>query len=367
MVSCGRDSSSDKHSTPSHHPRKARKTGKLKLGISAAFIKSSAITALEHNSTMDHRLQRTLERAVKNIGRSFSHRGRALFIDDYRILPPPDGEKVFREEREAVERLLKAIKRRHTSEDIKLVIQQVIGNLVEADRRITEHCIATAQRLVQVGIGNSKKVAKAQREFEKAIQRTNAVKAIHGFAEAWKSSQEVAEGRELLIKTFQDAPDPFFAGAGTCTLSVAFQIREREKRDHEKRKSSHLLELVWIIQDSTGSVVRRLTTWEDLPGPKGGKGRPVEISVSGAWDGRDEEGKVVLSGTYSYNQIGKDVGIDQTAEGVYSGSRGTAKGQIKERLRPNRFPLRVPSPSSSLVLRLQRSYTKTLEPLTRTS
>ena len=117
-------------------------------------LKSSAITALEHISTTDHRLQRTLERAVKNIGRSFSHRGRALFIDDYRILPPPDGEKVFREEREAVERLLKAIKRRHTSEDIKLVIQQVIGNLVEADRRITEHSIATAQRLVQVGIGN---------------------------------------------------------------------------------------------------------------------------------------------------------------------------------------------------------------------
>lgn len=33
-------------------------------------LKSSAITALEHISTTDHRLQRTLERAVKNIGRS---------------------------------------------------------------------------------------------------------------------------------------------------------------------------------------------------------------------------------------------------------------------------------------------------------
>ncbi len=61
-------------------------------------LKLDAITALEQISTTDPRLQRTLDRAVKDISQSLSYKGQSLFLDDFRILPPPKGERVFREE-----------------------------------------------------------------------------------------------------------------------------------------------------------------------------------------------------------------------------------------------------------------------------
>jgi len=229
-------------------------------------LKQDAITALEQTSTTDKKLQRTVQHAIRAITRSFS-----LFLDDSRILPPPRGAKVFRQERQAVERLLKAIERRDTPEELKTTFQGIINFLVDADRRITEHSIATAQRMVQVGERNSKKVAQAQREFEKALRETNPLKAIHGFKEAWGFSQEVVEHSGLVIRTFDDAPDPFFPGVTSNTLSVTFQIRKIGKTDYRKKKAEHLLELVRIIQDPTGSVVRRLTSREKLPASKGPK------------------------------------------------------------------------------------------------
>ncbi len=157
-------------------------------------LKLQAITALEQISTTDNKLQRMVKTAIRAITRSLSDRARSLFLDDFRILPPPGGEKVFQREQEAAERLLKAIKWKRTPEDIKIVIQQVIGSLVEADRRITEHSIATAEQLVQVGAGAPRKLAKAQREFGKALQETHPPKAIKRFKKAWESSQEVVEG-----------------------------------------------------------------------------------------------------------------------------------------------------------------------------
>jgi hypothetical protein len=195
---------------------------------------------------------------------------------------------------------------------------------------------------------NSKKVTKAQREFEKALRETNPLKAIHGFKEAWESSQEAVEDNGLVIKTFQDTPDPFFAGVATSTLSVTFQIRKIGKTDYRKKKAEHLLELVRIIQDPTGSVVRRLTSRENLTEPKGGKGRPVEISVSGTWDGRDEEGKVVPGGTYSYIAFGQIVEVqsDRKKHGHQSDRRGrrfrqsrSGKGSDKRDVEAVSFPV----------------------------
>jgi hypothetical protein len=301
-------------------------------------LKQDAITALEQTSTTDKKLQRTVKHAIRAITRSFS-----LFLDDTRILPPP-----FRQERQAVEMLLKAIERRDTPEELKTTFQGIIDLLVDADRRITEHSIATAQRMVQVGERNSKKVAKAQREFEKALRETNPLKAIHGFKEAWEFSQEEVEHSRLVIRTFNDAPDPFFPGVTSNTLSVTFQIRKIGKTDYRKKKAEHLLELVLIIQDSTGSIVRRLTSREKLPVSKGPKQRSFDVSASSVWDGRDEEGKVVPSGTYSYIAFGQIVEVqsDRNKHGHRADRRGrrfrqsrSAKGADKRDVEAVSFPV----------------------------
>jgi hypothetical protein len=310
-------------------------------------LKLNAITTLEQISTTDRRLKRTLDRAIKDIGRSLSYRGYSLFIDDFRIVPPPDGEKVFREEQEAVERLLRAIKRRRTPDDIKLVIQQAIDKLVEADRGIAALSIATAQHLVQVGVGDPRKLAKAQREFGKALQETNPRKAIIWFKKAWESSQEVVDGTELLIKNYYNFPDPFSPSLATNTLSATFQIhvkgkhhkdddrgktndrddddddqgnkhgrgykdddrdkkhRRGDKDDKEKNEDKLVLEFIEIIQDSSGAIIRTLTTEYEVPRiPRRHKNRFVDLTVTSVWDGKNEEGETVPDGTYSYIVFG---------------------------------------------------------------
>jgi len=324
-------------------------------------------TKIEQISTTNRGLRRTLTKAIDQITRSLSD-----FLDEFRVAD----KKVFERELQAVERLLKAIKRNDTPQEIKSIFQEVIDALVEADRRITERSIATAQRLVQVGEGKRRKVAKAQREFKIALGTTSPRKAIERFKKAWETSQEVVEDRELVITTFDDAPDPFFPGVTTNTLSATFQIHIKGKRhkddgrgnkrdrddeddDRDKRHGRNdddddderdkrygkrddegrgrynrrdkdddrdkkhrrgnkdnkdtnddqlILEFIEIIQDFSGSIVRTLTTEHAVPGlSRKDKDRLVELNVTSVWDGRDEEGKIVRSGTYSYIAFGRIV------------------------------------------------------------
>jgi len=340
-------------------------------------LKVNAIAALKEISTTDRRLKQTLDKVIRDIGRSLSYRGRALFIDNQRILPPPDGERVFHEERKAVERLLIAVKRRRTPDNIKPILQRVVGRLIEADRRITEHSIATAQRLVQVGEGSRRKVAKAQRELEKALRQTDPAKAIRGFEEAWKTSQKTVEGRELVIKSFDDSPDPLFVSVASNTLSATFQIykkgrlskekhrgrqlnrsdedddrgkkhRSRYKDSDEKEEDHLFFEFVEVIQNSSGTIVRTLTTEYPIPPPsRDRKDRFVELKVSSVWGARDEEGRIVPAGTYSYVAFGQIVEVrsDRKKHGYRSERRrhryrqsryggGTHKSEIEARSFP---------------------------------
>ena len=169
------------------------------ISPSPKLLKLGAIprlgTKLEQISTTNTGPQRTITKAIDKITRSLWVKGQPIFLDDLRILPPSKGEKVFWQEREAIDQLLNGIKWRHTQEESKAIFQSLIISLVEADRRITEHFIATAQGLVQVGEGIPRKVARAQREFATAKRQTNPLKAIREFKKAWETSQEVVEGR----------------------------------------------------------------------------------------------------------------------------------------------------------------------------
>ena len=160
-------------------------------------LKEDAIAALQEISTTDKKLKRTITHAVKAIVQSLSDKSRLLFLDDSRILPPPEGHRVFQRERRAVDRLLKGIRRKGAPDEVKAAFQDVINDLVEADRRITGLSLAAAQKLIQVGEGNPRRLAKAKREYQRALQGTDPRKAIHGFKEAWKLSQNVVKGRQL--------------------------------------------------------------------------------------------------------------------------------------------------------------------------
>ena len=187
-------------------------------------LKRQALAELEQVSTSQRSLQRIIKRATKNVHESLEHKGHSHFLDGYRILPPPEGEKVFREERKAVQWLILGLRLRRTPEEIKIVLSRVIDNLVEADRIIAEISIALARQLVQAGVGDVRKLEEAQRDYERALGETNPRKAIQRFREAWESSQEVVDGRELVIKDYNPSPDPFSPSLTSNTLSATFLI-----------------------------------------------------------------------------------------------------------------------------------------------
>jgi len=78
-----------------------------------------------------------------------------------------------------------------------------------------------------VGVGDPRKLAKAQREFDRALGETNPRKAIERFKKAWESSQKVVEDNELVIKSFDDSPDPFSPSLASNTLSATFLIHQK--------------------------------------------------------------------------------------------------------------------------------------------
>ena len=81
-----------------------------------------------------------------------------------------------------------------------------------------------------------------------------------------------------------------------------------DKDDKEKYKNQFILEFIEIIQDSFGRVVRTITKEHSIPRPfQTHSDRFVELTITSIWDGRDEKGKVVPSGTYSYIAFGRIV------------------------------------------------------------
>ncbi|MFQ5852442.1 MAG: hypothetical protein ACE5JU_17905 [Candidatus Binatia bacterium] len=290
-------------------------------------LKQNAITALEQISTTDKKLQRTIKQGIRAITRSLSDKGQALFLDEFRIVPPPKGKKVFQRELRAVDQLLKRIKRNDTLADIKNVFQEVIDTLVEADRGIAALSIAAAQQLIPTGIGDANELAKAQREFGEALQETNPRKAIRAFRKAWEFSQEVVENRELVITTFQDNPDPFSPSLTNNALTATFQIRRKGQLHDRKGRSRLLLEFVEIIQDPSKAIVRTLTTRQAISLPrKEFKKRFFDVTVTSLWDGRNEEGELVPGGTYFYLAFGNLIKV-------------RTHGKGRERLEATSFPV----------------------------
>ena len=92
-------------------------------------LKLGAIATLEGISTNDNGLQSSIDKAVREISRSISDDEREYFLDDSRILPPPQGAKVFKREDQATKHLQKRIDKNSTPQDIRETLQQAVDDL----------------------------------------------------------------------------------------------------------------------------------------------------------------------------------------------------------------------------------------------
>src|SRR5207253_10623596 len=103
--------------------------------------------------------------------------------------------------------------------------------LVRADRGIAELSLITAERLVKAGEGDARVVARARQQFDQATKDTDPKKAIEGFKNAWRSSQEVVGNNGLVITSFSDGPSLFSSRITPNRLTATFQSVKNQTGD----------------------------------------------------------------------------------------------------------------------------------------
>src|SRR2546425_5702376 len=172
-------------------------------------LKQDALVTLQGISTNDKDLQKKISSVVDDVSQSLSDKNTNFFLDDWRILPPSQGGKVFDQEKNAADDLAGLLKDRSIPASIRLILQRVLDALVQADREIAERSLVTAERFVKAGEGDARVVARARQQFDQAAKETDPKKAIEGFKNAWQSSQEVANQNGLVITSFSNGPSPF--------------------------------------------------------------------------------------------------------------------------------------------------------------
>jgi hypothetical protein len=128
-------------------------------------------------------------RAKTAVERSLVWQGDALFVTENFILPPLDGARVFNQEQTAVRWINDACAHPSTTPAMRLALNGVKTNLVEADRLIADYAIACAELDFNLSKKGSNHLAKARANYTKAA--TNApFEAIAAYHEAWRLAYE---------------------------------------------------------------------------------------------------------------------------------------------------------------------------------
>jgi RHS repeat-associated protein len=288
-------------------------------------LKQSAIVGLQGISTTDKDLQKKIGAVVDDINQSLSDKNTNFFLDDWRILPPPQGQKVFDREKNAADDLSDLLKDKNTPASLRTTLQRVLDALVQADKEIAERSLITAERFVKAGEGDAKVVTRARQQFDQASKETDPKKAIEGFENAWQSSQEVANQNGLVITSFSNSPGVFSSRITPNKLTATFQRVKNGNEDGKGDNNSNdpneaskpdpqqTIEFIEIIQDAaTGATVRRITTSQNVPAfPQGdddsSKLPPWSVTLTSSWDGKDNSGQIAKDGTYNYIAFGRIV------------------------------------------------------------
>ena len=272
-------------------------------------LRLRAISDLEKIPATNRQVQQTIREAVEDITRSLSRQGKEHFLTGAQILSAPHGRRVFQNSKRAVRRLLKGAQVSEAGDSARNVYKRVIDMLLRADASIAERCVLTAERLVELELGRKKTAQSAREQYEQALRETDAVKAADGFRKAWNSAQGVVRFRSLLTTAFRDGPDPFSPRLGPNTLSLTFEILEQGRFS---------LEFVQIIQEPrSGATIRTL--------------------INSPWDGRNNEGKLVRDGKYSYIAYGQLLSPRSAKD---KNKKRDKKAEEKRlRIRPSSFPV----------------------------
>ena len=150
--------------------------------------KLEQIQVLESISGESKHTQKEIDKAIKEIKKSLD----VKLWDDEQTLDPKHGKKVFDEEKDAVEKLLKIIKKDKESDSVNAAIYGVIDELVRIDSELAHNALDDAQAFA----GNDKadkEIAKANDELTKAadeLTKGKPDKAIDHFKKAWEHSQK---------------------------------------------------------------------------------------------------------------------------------------------------------------------------------
>jgi parallel beta-helix repeat protein len=171
------------------------------------LIKIDSISKLEDAKTGIKEIDKEISRIVKHVQKSLADKKNgSLWIDDWHIVVK-HGKKVFHEERAAVKHMQKEIKKKETSEGLKVVYESVMSDLVEADKLLAEIAIEDAKNVTVKDPHKQKKVdheiAKAEEEFSKALEeisKDRPDKAIKKFEKAWEHAQHAIKHAEKEAK-----------------------------------------------------------------------------------------------------------------------------------------------------------------------
>jgi hypothetical protein len=151
-------------------------------------FKQIAIDALsELLPTGDNKTDKRIKKALKHLEKSLDPK---LWETDSTLTKK--GKKVFDEEKKAVKDLQKLIKDRKVPDDVKVVFENVIDELLTADKLLAETALNEAKEYEGTDKKVGKEIEKSEKELEKAtkeLEKGKPEKAIDHYKKAWEHAQ----------------------------------------------------------------------------------------------------------------------------------------------------------------------------------
>ena len=247
---------------------------------------TSKETAREHLSdllpTGDNKLDKQIRKAVKHIEKSLDPN----LWEDATHLVCKRGKKVFHEEKKAVKKLMKEMKKKKFPEELVDDFNAVIAILVDADEMLAQTQLDDARAYPGA---KQKEIEKAEKEMtkaEKEIEKGKYDKAIDHYEKAWKHAgkamgKDCGEGgamtalegsAPLTFALSQNNPNPFSRETAiSFSLPAAAQARLRVydvggrvvARLVDEEVSAGVHTITWDREDAaSGIYFYRLSTSE---------------------------------------------------------------------------------------------------------
>ncbi len=106
--------------------------------------------------------------------------------------------------------------------------------------------------------------------------------------------------QQISILSYKDGPDPFSRVRGSNDLTITFNV----KRFKEQKGVTFFIDVLELIQDSSGKIVNLVTKSTQIIQPPFNGSDFFQVTTINSWRGTDPFGKVVSDGTYSYTAVG---------------------------------------------------------------